>query len=352
MASRHLEWELAQGSAAWHEHPWAAWGVTTAGVGLTSWGVGSLFYDTGYSSYANPYYVQDTGATPYAAIDYSQPIVTTTGLPDPNSEPATQAVSESEQAREAFSAKDYPRALASIDAALAKTPRDPVLHEFRGLILFATQKYKEAAATLYAVLSVGSGWDWTTMSGLYAKTDTYAQQLRALESYVKQNPDASDGHFVLAYHYMTAGNPGASAKQLEEVVRLVPNDQFAKELLGLITPAENAPRGADRENSPKAPDRSEQTAPSSLTGKWSALASTGGKVDLSLADDGSFKWKFARGDKSQTFDGKYRLDGSTLVLEYGNSGAMVGKVSAEGSDRFSFKMIGGPPNDPGLSFSK
>ena len=31
---------------------------------------------------------------------------------------------------------------------------------------------------------------------------------------------------------------------------------------------------------------------------------------------------------------------------------MVGKVDAEGQDKFSFKMVGSPPNDPGLSFSK
>ena len=134
-------------------------------------------------------------------------------------------------------------------------------------MLFATQKYKEAAATLYAVLSVGSGWDWTTMSGLYANVDTYTQQLCALESYVKQHPDASDGHFVLADHYMTAGNPDAAAKQLEEVVRLVPNDQLAKQLLVLITPVENASPGADRQYVPNPPDQTKQTALSSLVGK-------------------------------------------------------------------------------------
>jgi hypothetical protein len=31
---------------------------------------------------------------------------------------------------------------------------------------------------------------------------------------------------------------------------------------------------------------------------------------------------------------------------------MVGRVNAEGTDKFSFKMVGGPPNDPGLMFSK
>lgn len=87
--------------------------------------------------------------------------------------------SDSDQARNAFYSGDYARALSSLDAALSKTPSDVVLHEFRALCLFALHKYKEAAGTLYAVLSVGPGWDWTTMSGLYSNVDVYTEQLRA-----------------------------------------------------------------------------------------------------------------------------------------------------------------------------
>ena len=57
-------------------------------------------------------------------------------------------------------------------------------------------------------------------------------------------------------------------------------------------------------------------------------------------------------ESRRTFDGKYQLAGTTLVLDYGSGESMVGKVNAEGPDRFTFKMIGGPPNDPGLKFSK
>jgi hypothetical protein len=39
-------------------------------------------------------------------------------------------------------------------------------------------------------------------------------------------------------------------------------------------------------------------------------------------------------------------------MEYSNGGSMVGKVRADGDKRFSFKMVGGPKNDPGLEFSK
>ena len=46
-------------------------------------------------------------------------------------------------------------------------------------MLFALKRYDEAAAALYAVLSVGPGWDWTTLISLYADPETYTQQLRA-----------------------------------------------------------------------------------------------------------------------------------------------------------------------------
>ena len=45
-------------------------------------------------------------------------------------------------------------------------------------MLFAVGKYDLAAGPLYAVLSVGPGWDWTTMAGLYPDIDVYTAQLR------------------------------------------------------------------------------------------------------------------------------------------------------------------------------
>ena len=77
-------------------------------------------------------------------------------------------------------------------------PDDPVLHEFRGLALFALRRYDEAAAVVYAVLSAGPGWNWATLVGLYPSVDAYTDQLRALEEYVKQDPTAAAPQFLLA----------------------------------------------------------------------------------------------------------------------------------------------------------
>ncbi|HEV3302140.1 MAG TPA: tetratricopeptide repeat protein [Planctomycetaceae bacterium] len=321
---------------------------------MTNWAAGSLFYDTGYYSYANPYYVPTTTAVvDYpAAIDYSQPIVTTTALPDPAAPTVVAAVSDSDQARDAFHRGDYAQALASVDAALSKTPSDAVLHELRALCLFAMQKYKEAAATLYAVLSVAPGWDWTTMSGLYPDVDTYTKQLRALEDYVRQNPNSADARFDLAYHYLTQGHREEAAKQLTEVAGLAPNDQVSRQLLAMIAPSESGSPSATPATSARAEPESKRTAPSNIVGSWKAPATGGGTVELTLSEDGRFTWKVNRGDKSQTFDGQYELTGTALVLEYSNGGTMVARVNAEGTDRFTFKMVGGPPNDPGLAFQQ
>ena len=72
-------------------------------------------------------------------------------------------------ARAAFQQANYAEASREIDLAIKALPRDAALHEFRALIFFATRDYKQAAATLYAVLSAGPGWDWTTLSGMYSQ---------------------------------------------------------------------------------------------------------------------------------------------------------------------------------------
>src|SRR4029077_6629511 len=118
-----------------------------------------------------------------------------------------------------------------LDLAIKENPKDAALHEFRALVYFATGDYTKAAGTLYAVLSAGPGWDWTTMSSLYPSVDAYTTQLRALEEYVKKNPKATEAHFVLAYHYITGSHNDGAIRQLQEVVKLQPADQLSLQLL-------------------------------------------------------------------------------------------------------------------------
>jgi tetratricopeptide (TPR) repeat protein len=182
--------------------------------------------------FSNPFY--DSSVT---VFNYSQP------LPPPSDDPvndagslntADSAIEIFDQAREAFQQGDYKAALALVDKAIAELPTDATLHEFRALCLFALQDYKQAAAALYAVLAAGPGWDWETMKYLYPDVATYTAQLRALEAYQKANPRSAEASFVLAYQYLVLGHVDAAIRQLENVVKLLPESQLSSELLAAL----------------------------------------------------------------------------------------------------------------------
>src|SRR5262249_41982627 len=157
----------------------------------------------GYSPYSNPYYSALSVSSPAVVAtlpyDYSQPI-NTLSLSLAESV-ANEAAALFNSARDSFKKGDFGQALQQADAALAKNRNDTSLHEFRALCLFALGRYDEAATALYAVLSVGPGWDWSTLVNLYPNVNIYTSQLRALEAYVKENPQSAPARFVQAYHY-------------------------------------------------------------------------------------------------------------------------------------------------------
>ena len=158
-------------------------------------------------------------------------------------------------ARAAFTQGDYAGALAECDQAIARLPNSAVAHEFRGLALFALHRYKEAAGPVYAVLSVGPGWDWATLSSFYPRPDVYSGQLRALEQYVASNPNVAEARFLLAYHYMTGGHNDAAAEQFKAAVQLNPQDQLSAQLASAMAPAAAA-TAAGPPPPPRLPSRS------------------------------------------------------------------------------------------------
>ena len=174
---------------------------------------------------------------PGGAIDYSRPIVVA-APPAGSMAAVNQAATDAEvarlldAARGAFTRGDYQLAMAEVNQAIARQPNDGVLHEARALILFATKQYKAAAAAVYAVLSVGPGWDWATLCGFYPNPEVYTAQLRDLEQYRNANPNLPEVHFLAAYHYMTCQHPEAAMRELQAVVQLSPKDQLAEAVVG------------------------------------------------------------------------------------------------------------------------
>jgi tetratricopeptide (TPR) repeat protein len=302
----------------------------------------------GYWSYYNPYYVEPV-LVERTVIDYSQPILLASppaGATVPDATAA--AVAALAAAREAFQQGDYGAALERVDRAISQTPADPALHEFRGLVLFALQRYHEAAAAVYAVLSVGPGWDWDTLYHLYPGVEVYTEQLRALERYRTANPNVAEARFLLGYHYLTCGHADDAAKQFREAVRLNPQDQVAAQLLKTLAAAEPAERPVPA--NPAAPFKPLERE--WLVGVWTASRDDGSSVTFRLTPDGQFRWSHTRASKTEEFSGTFTVSDNLLILREGEQVALIGQVTRQADDRFLFRLAGNDASDPGLTFRK
>ncbi len=326
--------------------------------GTTMWGVNRAAYGFGYWDYSNPYYTESYPVGGDSYIDYSQPIaieqpVATEVAAVTNTLPVdapAPGMSEFDLARQSFYQGNYPSALASTDKALAAMPGDPIIHEFRALVLFAQSKYKEAAAGLYSVLSVGPGWDWTTLASLYPSVDVYTRQLRALEQYVESHPEANEARFVLVYHYLTTSNKDAAVANLKLLHKQLPQDELTKQLLVMTAGAE----ALGTATATALPDGVEVPAvgAADMVGKWVATGDGKTKFAMELAKDGNFSWTFTQNGKPQTVKGVYALDGNVLAMEPEAGGVMLAEVTPPNAGRFDFKLLGAPPDDAGLKFAK
>ena len=281
---------------------YAGYGYRPFFWGLGGWGLGSLMYGSGYLGYSNPYYNNS-----YGGYNYAQPIPVAYNTQAAGFDPSTPVVGDVSPAEDAlnsavaaFKQNDYDTALDIANRGINQYPDDAVLHEFRALVLFARGDYPQAAATIHSVLAVGPGWDWTTLSGLYADINIYTGQLRALETSVKQNPDDGATRFLLAYHYLTGGYPDAAARQLQNVIRLVPSDKVAADMLKMAS-TQQAPTSSDPLGQPTlptpepppteaptdlpSPSNGPQARPidvSTIIGMWGASRDDGSKFALTL----------------------------------------------------------------------
>jgi len=354
------------GHGNWHRGDWnSSWGPSWGYQPYiyTGWGVRPGYFAFGYTAlaapwtwgyynYRNPYWVAPANGGPY--VDYSQPIIVAAapaqqqrpGFPGLQQTPAQQAGDLFDKARVEFSKGNYQQALNAANEAAALTPNDAVLHEFRALCLFALKDYQQAAAALYAILSIGPGWDWETMGGLYGDVANYTVQVRALEDYLRAHADAADARFVLGYHYLVCGHKSRAATEFEKVVALQPNDQISKQLLQGIAAGDAQPAAS--------PDPTPAQAPpaNGLVGNWSAENPDGSKFSLALNEHGEFQWTASRDGQQQSLTGTYRLENDYLILKASAENSLVGQVAMDNENRFVFKLAGKNPTDPGLTFTK
>lgn len=343
----HGGWYWGHAGGYWGrwDYLWDNYPVAAA-VGLTWWGANTLGYAFGCSDYYNPYYSE--GAT----VSYAEPIITApVELPPEGQAPTSlppgvsaEAVSKFDEARAAFFGGKYDEALKLTDEAVAKMPRDAVLHEFRSLVLFALKKYPESAAAIHAVLAVGPGWDWKTLSGMYEETDTYTAELRALENYRDANPKSAGAHFLTGYHYLTCGHAESALKQFVRASELQPKDTVAASIVATLSPRDTkAPADTP---APKAVPEND------IVGDWTASAKGSAKYGMNLKKDGTFTWSFSRGKREQQAKGVYTIEGNVLAMEPDSGGIMLAELAMKTPDSMEFKMIGGASSDPALEFKR
>jgi tetratricopeptide (TPR) repeat protein len=348
----------------WHTavHPWYHgcwngnifnnWGVGPVGWGLTMWGLNSLRYNFGYTAYVNPFVVQAPVAVPVPVPvyeNYSQPLVNVVqAVPESGQEPPRMPETASQAfnaAQAAFKDSDYATALVKTEQALKDFPDDPVLHEFRALVCFAQGKYKQASTILHALLASGPGWDWTTMSSLYASTKTYEGQLAALERATGERPEDPALQFLLAYHFMTIGNAEGAKAALAQAKKLLPNDPVVAQLAGA--------GGVESARAEAKPPPAAADVKLDIVGAWSAPRGDGGTIGLALTKDGAFTWTVTdKAGKKDSFDGTFTLESDLLILERKSGGALMGKTTPLAADKFLFRVLGSDDTDPGLTFSR
>jgi hypothetical protein len=344
-------------------YPYGGYGYGGLAYCPYDWLYGGSLYGYGYSPYANPYYSAVALGSPGVAVtpyDYSLPINTVGALPAEAVADEADALFSS--ARGAFKQGNLAQALEQADGALSKDPNDASLHEFRALALFALGRYDEAATALYAVLSIGPGWDWPTLIGLYPNVNVYTAQLRALEANVRNNPQSASPRFVLAYHYLTQGYFDDAANVLRQVVALKPTDSLSAKLLEQLQAAKQQNAAGAPAEAPPAPEAAPApgAAPANtavpegatISGNWTAQPNPDTRVALTIQPGGAFHWQVTVKGQTRDFSGTSNFGGGVLTLVPDKTPPIVGRVSWTDANHLTFRVIGDSPDAPGLSFAK
>src|SRR5262249_50737408 len=155
--------------------------------------------------------------------------------------------------------------------------------------------------------------------------------------------------FVLAYHYIAQGQGEAAVKPLKALVALQPKDALAAQLLNMVQPA-SASTSAAAAAPPAQPFDAGK-----LTGNWVAQAPQNAKISLASKPDGGFTGTTALpGKPAMSIAGTTTLADGVLTLnsQDAQQGAMAGQVAWKDDTHFNFRIVGGPPDDPGLTFGR
>ena len=237
-------------------------------------------------------------------IDYSQPLNTSAPPPEPTvADPAMQTF---DAARAAFKAGNYAEALRKTDQALKALPNDAAINEFRALCLFALKQYDQAAGTLYAVLSAGPGWDWTTLSDFtraWTSTRTRCTLWRNTAPSTRNQPGPVRPGVPLPHSGPHRGRRRGAEGGREASAR--------RSALGAAGHAALRRQGGGSPacRHPARPgSRGRSRRQGNLVGAWKASPAMGTTIELTLGGDSKFKWNIVSQGKTQPIAGTYTYE--------------------------------------------
>src|SRR5262249_11972047 len=92
--------------------------------------------------------------------------------------------------------------------------------------------------------------------------------------------------------------------------------------------------------------------PAELAGAWKAQPAPDVTITLTLAADGAFTWTLSQKGKTESLQGQAGFQDNVLALNQEQGPPLVGKVTRDGGDKFTFKPSGAPDSVKGLEFTR
>jgi tetratricopeptide (TPR) repeat protein len=151
-----------------------------------------------------------------------------------SSDPAENAKLLTARGESDFKAGDFKGATYAWKHAVVDDPKNPVLVMMLSQAFFATGKYEEAAGATQMAMQMLPKDQWgvvvSNYKELYGNTQSYTDQLRALEKEVRDKPESPALRFLLGFQYAYLGFPKESIDQLDKGLKIAPQDEGAKQL--------------------------------------------------------------------------------------------------------------------------
>jgi len=219
---------------------------------------------SGSYAYGWPYYYGDTMySSSYFDPEAAQPEAAPVEEPDRREATTTpEGLDFQRRAEEAFRQGRYDQAVRLANHAAVEMPNNGRLFLFMSQALFAVGDYGAAAGAAHQGMAMSDSKSWGTMvenfRQYYGNANDYTDQLRRLEKFAKEHPDAPYARFLLGYHYGFLGHEKEARAELAEAVKLEERDELAGRLLahfGGEAPRPKSGGGSNRDGTGSRDDR-------------------------------------------------------------------------------------------------